>query len=165
MKNYDKKVVIQYDHNKKVVMMIPAFDNSGNLPQGVYWATWQEFKDRFDFSSHRKKLLNGLEAAIDSLSQAGCRTIYIDGSFVTQKENPNDFDGCWDITDVNPELLDPILLRFDNKREAQKAKYFGELFPASNMADGIKTFLEFFQIDRNKNPKGIVAIDLTRWKP
>ena len=32
--------------------------------------------------------------------------------------------------DVDPELLDPVLLTFDAGRRTQKAKYFGELFPA-----------------------------------
>ena len=48
--------------------------------------------------------------AIDSLRRAGCRTVYIDGSFATSKEIPNDFDVCWDEEDVAPELPDPVLL-------------------------------------------------------
>ena len=57
-------------------------------------------------------------------------------------------------------IPDPVLLDFKNKRAAQKAKYGGELFPASISADGYRTYLEFFQIDRNGKEKGIVAIDL-----
>jgi hypothetical protein len=141
--------------------MIPEFNPDGNLPPGVYWATWQEFATRFGTTPRRQQLLKGLRSAIDSLSKAGCQTIYIDGSFVTKKENPNDFDGCWDIKGVDAELLDPILLDLNPKREKQKAKYQGELFPASFIADAEgKTYLDFFQIDRNGNPKGIVAIDL-----
>ena len=87
--------------------------------------------------------------ALDSLSRAGCQTVYIDGSFVTDKEVPNDFDACWEETGVAPELLDPVLLRFDAGRAAQKARYLGELFPASigATADGM-SFREFFQTDR-----------------
>ena len=87
---------------------------------------------------------------------------YIDGSFVTDKVHPNDFDACWEEEGVDPLLLDPVLLTFDSGRSTQKAKYFGELFPASIGAgsEGL-SFLEFFQIDRNSGePKGIVAIDL-----
>jgi hypothetical protein len=146
--------------------MIPAFNSDGNLPPGVHWTTWQEFAARFGATPHRQQLLRGLKSALDSLSKAGCQTVYIDGSFVTKKENPNDFDGCWDITGVDPELLDPILLNFDNKRAAQKVKYQGELFPASWTADSVgKTFLDFFQIDRNGKSKGIIAIDLRGSKP
>jgi hypothetical protein len=57
--------------------------------------------------------------------------------------------------------LEPLLLDFKNKRAAQKAKYGGELFPASHTADRQgKTFLEFFQQDRDGNPKGIIQINL-----
>ena len=38
----------------------------------------------------------GLRAALESLKSAGCRTVYLNGSFVTSKEAPNDFDACWD---------------------------------------------------------------------
>jgi len=144
--------------------MIPAFNPDKNLPPGVHCAKWQEFVERFGTTPHRQRLLRGLKSAIDSLSKAGCLVVYIDGSFVTEKENPNDYNGCWDITGVDPDLLDPILLNFDNGQAAQKVKYLGELFPAK-MLEGItgKTFLEFFQVDKNTgNQKGIVAIDLRK---
>ena len=95
--------------------------------------------------------------AIDSLRRAGYRTVYVDGSFVTSKEVPNDFDVCWEEAGVAPELLE-----FDAGRAAQKARYLGELFLASFGAtvDGM-SFLEFFQTDRETGgSKGIVAVDL-----
>jgi hypothetical protein len=144
--------------------MIPPFDSTGNLPPGVYWATWPELVDRFGETPYRQRLLAGLKAALDALRAAGCQTVYIDGSFVTAKEVPNDFDGCWDIDGVDPTLLDPILLTFDHGRAAQKAKYLGEFFPAQLSEGGSgTTFLEFFQIDKESgNPKGIIAVELRR---
>ena len=118
-------------------------------------------------TTHRRRLLHGLRAALKALRAAGCKTVYVDGSFVTAKVSPGDFDDCWDISGVNPDLLDEVLLTFDGGRAAQKAKYGGELFPAQ-MGEGGSglTFLEFFQVDKERgNPKGIVALDLRRWKP
>ncbi len=91
----------------------------------------------------------------------------VDGSFVTAKSIPNDFDGCWSTEGVDFDLLnliDPILLTFGNGRAAQKAKYLGELFPADTTEFGTgRTFLEFFQIDKETgDQKGIIAIDLRR---
>ena len=100
--------------------------------------------------------------AIESLRRAGCHTVYLDGSFVTSKETPNDFDACWEEAGAVPESLDPVLLRFDASRAEQKARYLGELFPASigETAEGI-SFLEFFQTDREMgSPKGIIAVEL-----
>ncbi len=72
---------------------------------------------------------------MQSFKKAGCRTVYVDGSFVTNKEIPGDFDACWEEAGVDPTMLDPVLLTFENGRTAQKAKYHGELFPASATAD------------------------------
>ena len=143
-------------------VMIPQFDADGLLPAGIHWATWDEVAETFGNTLWRRRLLDGLGMAIDSLRRAGCRTVYIDGSFVTSKEVPNDFDACWEEAGVEPELLDPVLLQFDAGRAAQKGRYLGELFPASLGAtvEGM-SFLEFFQTDRETGgSKGIVAVDL-----
>jgi hypothetical protein len=107
-------------------------------------------------------LLAGMLQALLNLQGAGCKVVYVDGSFVTDKEVPPDYDACWDTRGVNPVLLDPVLLRFENRRAAQKAKYHGEFFPAEWVADGLgQTYLEFFQVDKETgDSKGIVALDL-----
>ena len=142
--------------------MIPSFNENRLLPPGVHWASWDEFIDRFGTNSWRLRLAAGIRAAIENLKEAGCPTVYINGSFVTAKEVPNDFDACWEEAGVDPTALDPVLLTFDPGRVTQKAKYLGELFPASAIADGDGfSFLEFFQTDKETGgPKGIVAIEL-----
>jgi hypothetical protein len=144
--------------------MIFAFEQTGNLPPGIHWASWKEFEKRFGTNSHRKKLLAGLKRAVADLRKAGCREIFVDGSFVTAKEMPGDFDACWSVEGVDPDLLDPVLLDFSKGRAAQKAKYGGELFPAELIegASG-KPFLDFFQVDKNTGQlKGIVGLRLKR---
>ena len=145
--------------------MIPDFVQ-GNLPAGIHWASWDELVTRFSHNERRLKLLDGLKAALKSLRDAGCVTAYVDGSFVTSKEFPNDFDGCWEVNHVDPIRLDPILLKFgkfDRGRIEQKAKYGGELFPVQVENQGTNlTFLEFFQFDKSGSRKGIVAVDLRR---
>lgn len=144
--------------------MIPLFEANGNLPPGLHEATWQEFTSRFGETKHRRELLKGLYIALKALKLAGCKHAYIDGSFTTTKAVPGDFDGCWDEEGVNVELLfatEPALLQFDNKRAAQKARFGGELFPSGFPADKQqRTFLQFFQIDRDGNPKGIIVLAL-----
>ena len=147
--------------------MIPDFDSNGLLPPGIHWTTWENFVDRYGITPHRLRLIAGLRAGLESLSQAGCRTAYIDGSFVTAKKIPGDFDACWDTAGVDPVKIDPVLLTFDNLRAAQKAKFRGEFFFANASAvagsPNIK-FLDFFQVDKDTgNPKGIIAFDLSGW--
>jgi len=66
----------------------------------------------FGTTQWRRQLLSGLRAALEALRVARCRRAYVDGSFVTAKEVPGDFDGCWEAEDVDPDALDPVLLDF-----------------------------------------------------
>jgi hypothetical protein len=142
--------------------MIPPFEPStGLLPAGVHGSTWEELVARFGWTPHRLTLLAGLKAALDALRAAGCRRAYVDGSFVTAKPDPGDFDACWETDGVDPSLLDPVLVTFDPYRRTQKVKYGGELFFADALADPAGTaFIDFFQRDLAGRPKGIVALDL-----
>jgi len=144
------------------VLLFPEFDERGSLPPGIHDATWTEIVTRYATSTHRRDLLDGLLDALRSLKTAGCRVAYLDGSFVTAKEHPRDFDACWHPTGVVLDRLDPELQDFGDDRAAQKARYGGELFPADwpAQADGT-TFRDLFQRDHiTGRPKGIGAIDL-----
>ena len=93
--------------------------------------------------------------------------MFLDGSFVTGKEMPGDYDACWDIRDVDPDKVDPVFFDFTNRRAAQKARFSGEFFPA-DAPEGFsgKAFLDFFQVDRDSGePKGIVALNVEEWEP
>ena len=99
--------------------MIPPFNRNGLLPPGVHWADWSELIDRFGDNPWRLLLTTGFRAAIDNLKGAGCQTVYLNGSFVTLKAMPNDYDACWEEAGVDPTALDPVLLTFDAGRAAQ----------------------------------------------
>lgn len=113
-------------------------------------------------------MIEGLKLAMSQLKAAGCRTIYIDGSFVTNKPKPGDFDACWEPEDVDYNYLRknaPKLLNHWD-RSGQKLAYKGEMFRSDQpVGDYGLASLEFFQRDRELNAKGIIAIDLLRWNP
>ena len=142
--------------------MIPEFEAGGSLPPGVHACTWSEFVARFGTNPRRLHLIAGLKLALDALKLAGCPRVYVDGSFVTAKDRPNDYDACWDAQGVDPRHLDPVFLIFDSGLRAQKIKYRGEFFPAQAIEGGSGSqFLDFFQIDKDTgDTKGIVVIDL-----
>ena len=144
--------------------MIRECKSNGLLPAGIHEGSWNEFKRKFGGTPYRRKLLSGLEAAARNLKSAGCKRIFVNGSFVTSKQQPNDFDALWDIDGVDPEKLDPVLLDFSERRAAQKGKYFGEFFPAQMVETGTgRLFLDFFQIDQETGIlKGIVEINLDK---
>ena len=60
--------------------MIPQFQkDSGNLPPGIYGATWPEFYERFGYTERRRMLADKLALAIEHLTLVGCRRMYVDG--------------------------------------------------------------------------------------
>lgn len=144
--------------------MIPAFDKSGFLPEGIHWTDKDEVRTRYAMNDHRRRLMDGLDRALGALRAAGCLAIYLDGSFVTAKEFPADYDACWEAKGLTLNALDPVFLDFSNRRAAQKAKYFGEFFPSHLQAEKnspFRTFLDFFQTDKETGlRKGIIGINI-----
>jgi hypothetical protein len=141
--------------------MLPDADPlTGYLPFGVHDASWSEVAPRFSLNGHRARLVGGLLAALQNLAGAGCRSVLLDGSFVSLKDLPEDYDAAWDTNGVDPYRLDPVLLDFTNARAAMKSKYLGELFPATASAAPGILYRDFFMKDRNGVPKGVVNIDL-----
>jgi hypothetical protein len=142
--------------------MIPEWLGTGDLPSGVHFAQWAEVEERLAFNPRRRRLLAGFREACDLLRRAGCRFVYLDGSFVTTKPRPGDFDACWDVQGVDEETLDPVFWDFSQGRAAQKRRFGGEFFPAQ-LPEGAtgRAFLEFFQVNKlTGEAKGIVAIRL-----
>jgi hypothetical protein len=145
--------------------MFPDCDpTTGQLPVGVFHATFKEVADRYGYNSHRLHLLRGLKEAVTNLRRAGCRRVYLDGSFISAAPTPGDFDGCWAADGVDEDLVDPVLLDVTNEREVQLAKYGGELYMVEEAAapgTAGRRMLEFYQQDdRTGLGKGIIAINL-----
>jgi hypothetical protein len=141
--------------------MIPQFNDEGNLPTGIHPASWEEICQKYGNNIYRKRLLRGLKLALDNLKSAGCTQVFLDGSFITSKRRPNDFDVCWEPEGTKIEKLDPVFSRFENGRKAQKTKYGGEFFPKMHHSGNGELIIDFFQQDRESgNHKGIISINM-----
>lgn len=96
------------------------------------------------------------------LKAIGCTAIYVDGSFVTSKRVPGDYDACWDqrFADLSKvgryPGLDP------SNRAVQKHTYGGDVFPAFIIESGSgMLFIDFFQTDKTTGlKKGIVKLNV-----
>ena len=120
--------------------MVPSFITVNDaywaaLPPGVHAADMTEVKKHFAYNQWRRQLYDGLQKACVSLVAAGCRSLYLDGSFVSEKPKPGDFDACWEPDGVDLRLLDPVFLDFTKFHANQKLKFGGEFFPATTKAD------------------------------
>jgi hypothetical protein len=142
--------------------MLPPFGAlTGYLPKGQHRGTWDEVVIKLGFTAERQVLLVGLLAACHALKVAGVKEVWIDGSFSTKKKNPSDYDGCYSMTGVDPDKLDPVFLKLRPPRDEMKTKYKGELLPAEFAADTLGTpYSDYFQKDKNGRKKGIVILDL-----
>lgn len=144
--------------------MIPAFNEEGCLPAGIYEASFEEVKARLGFSKRRQALLQGMAALLSQCRLLQCDVLYLDGSFVTAKVNPGDYDACWDTTcedrdGVLNKAADSLL---NSDSETQKDHFGGEIHPAFSKAPLLPrlTIREYFQTTKEGGRKGIIMIKL-----
>ena len=73
--------------------MLPPFDDNGNLPVGVHTASIDEVLTRFGAGSPEREV-EGEELAdfIDWARKKGIFRVVLDGSFTTDRIEPNDVD-------------------------------------------------------------------------
>lgn len=128
---------------------------------GVHEYTLAKLERDFATNKERIKLFNGLKSLAQELKRAGCETLYVDGSFITRKLEPGDFDACWEPF-VQMNTGTNILLTQDSlsARIWRKQNYLGDIFPRfDDYGDRVK----HWQTDtRNEKVKGIIYIDLRR---
>lgn len=143
-------------------MSIPHLRDDGLLPEGIHPASLDEVRERYGFTLRRQSLLVGLEQALKNLADAGVKVVFIDGSFVTNKQQPGDIDGCWEVNgDIDESVLDPVFLDFQDSCSAMKKRYGVHFFIAQQIegASGVP-FVRFFQTAADGTVKGILRVEL-----
>ena len=139
--------------------MIPPFNKNGYLKKGIHKATLAEIRKKFgSSSSKRRERFKELQSIVILLlkHRDSIKKLLIDGSFVTDKEEPSDIDGI---------LL--VKNNFDfNSKEANQLKKAKKLFNADLfviMEDDCIPYenkLNLFGTDRDDIPKGFVEVIL-----
>jgi len=147
-------------------MPIPSRDDElGYLPPGEHEATLEEVEQTFGLRNFRRReIMKGLKRVLEQLKARGVETVFLDGSFVTEKERPNDVDTIY----VAPPGADPAtwgLLspqRQGDLRRVDRVHLWSHpsLQPPKHPGAPPKPLVEFFQTDRDDNPKGIVKLSL-----
>jgi len=129
------------------IMAIPSLKENGELKEGEYEATLDEIGVVYGLSTDRRKfLMRGLREAAENLEKSGVKKIWVNGSFITDKDEPNDIDGCWEYNDlVDLHAIDPVFLSM-NSREEVKKKYGLDFFIAQQIEGGVEShFPSFFR--------------------
>ncbi len=72
---------------------ISGFTKEGFLVDGIHRvANWHDLSSTFGFNSHRRTMLTRFNPIFQDMQRSGMDHLYIGGSFVTNKEKPNDID-------------------------------------------------------------------------
>lgn len=80
-------------------MKVSLNPETGLLPPGEHNMTLEQIDHLFGHTSHRRYLLEMLHKVCLILKTAGVPQIWINGSFVTSKHRPGDYDICYEITE------------------------------------------------------------------
>lgn len=178
--------------------MLPGFTGEGYLPSADYALTLDELRESMlvagPSNDHpnwdrgwRKQLVENLAILVEQLWQLGVEAIFVDGSFVEDKEHPNDIDGYF-VCDMKElatgrlqtqlNLLDPHKIwtwdpaarrpyrGYSKKQLPMWHVYRVEMYPHVGQLSGIRdkhgNDLEFpsaFRLSRRDGePRGIIKI-------
>jgi hypothetical protein len=181
-----------------MMRLVPDFTTEGVLPKGDYSLSFDELRnshlvkgtsERSTWDSvWRAELVDNLEVLVNQLWTVGISEIFIDGSFVEDKDHPNDIDGYFicDLETLSTGELEQKLNALDvhkvwtwsprsrvtvpgfpKKQLPMWNVYRIELYPHVGQLTGIKdkygneqTFPSAFRISRrNSLQKGIIKIE------
>lgn len=142
-----------------------TFDNNGNLfPYQPNAITFDEFEIVFGFDDHRKLLLTKLSDFIKELKSIVHDDIqlWVDGSFVTKKENPKDIDVVVFIGFQHIESHHVHLATLKEKQEFVDL-YYVKVFPDDHTNYQLTQldrldWLHFFVTDRRNKRKGFIEL-------
>ena len=131
--------------------MLPALGEDGYLPPGLHLATMEEIAARFGQQSEMRRVqMESLVWLVDLARRSGVQRIVVNGSFVTDKLEPNDVDCV---------LL--VGAGFPQDESAEAELLSGLPFINMELVDQ-QAFEQFtektFATDRDLVPKGMIEV-------
>lgn len=131
--------------------MIPAFNDDGHLPPGVHQATLEEIAARFGVETELRRVqMESLHWLVDAARRAGALRLVVNGSFATDRPEPNDVDCVL--------LIGP---GFPRDAAAERELLDGLPFIELKMV-GAEDFVllveRIFATDRQAVPKGMIEV-------
>ena len=148
--------------------MLPAFREDGWLPEGHYGATWDAIIEFFggQVGSPRALVLANLLSWRDAARLAGLSgRLLINGSFVSTKLNPGDFDLIFIYDTATKERIDgDVVSRQLTSYDFCKSHFSGDIFVFwEENINRFPAFCDTSMFDRVKDtgiPKGVLEVSL-----
>lgn len=139
------------------------------LPPGIHDVEPSEldnhFLSEFDGSRTRRALIDGFHQYIEALKKYAVRfEIWLDGSFVTSKEDPNDIDlvvfaPASELNALSPDDQNRLRALFD-RPSCRKAFGCDVLFSVAENDNMRSYWRGWYGFDRHEQPKGIARVTL-----
>ncbi len=141
--------------------MIPELTGEGMLPPGRHEATVGEIRRRFGRGNPvRTRLMKGLERVLQMAMKVGASLLFLDGSFVTDKKEPGDWDAVL-VLPVGSPIWSKEAIAMADRPEVRK-RYGGDLFTMMEEDTEVLAHYvdEVFAHDRHGRAKGLVVVRL-----
>ena len=145
-------------------MPLPDFRDDGWLPDGHHTVTWEEIVEHFggDPQSKRATLTRKLLALRNNLQSCGCvGRMVLDGSFISAKPVPGDFDlllvlqpNIQEMKDSDPRLSRLLDTEMSENQEGYSIFYVPENSPV------IDILLPMWDKSKEGVVKGVVEVEL-----
>lgn len=151
-----------------------GFDKNKNLPPGVYNMTLSEVEELFskNKSEMRNNILTEYKKHLKEIKNTGyCLEHWIDGSFVTLKENPNDIDTLTEFDGIkidesnNRNFVDNLIKNSKENTNNLCHSLKVYKYPPEQKEDYIRyinqkrrILFKLFGKDRKNNKKGFVRL-------
>ena len=135
-----------------------SFNSRGFLHETIP-LSYEEFKNHFGTNLRRINQINNALKFIRLFHSCGCQTVFVDGSFVSKKENPEDIDLCFDLTDIDVEKIRKVFPQFFQPNEIGKIhrEFQCHIF---HFYENFTFYFDLLQEDRNGYRKGLVRLDI-----
>lgn len=142
--------------------MIPAFRDDGYLPEGLHRATEAEITYRFGTATpRRRRLALRLRRWIELCRTVAAKRLFVDGSFVTAKPDPNDVDAVVWLGDDFVDRVSSGEVKAVELEMMLVTRQPEEIFAAEDRPDW-EDWVEFFSRTREADGrrKGVVEVEL-----
>ena len=144
---------------------LPEFNEHGVLPVGIHDASLDEIKRRFGIfrcTDRRTRLIEQLVAYLAEARDSGLVVgVIVDGSFITDKDEPGDVDIILVVDNSHDFGLDlsPAEYNVLSSRRARK-RHGIDVLVAATGSDAYQRYIEFFQETREDPDvkKGLVRV-------
>ena len=144
-------------------MPLPEFNEFGDLPAGVFRASWNEVVERFGGGTPQRQRCTRILSHIHNIAvrTGHLSRFVIFGSYITAKLDPNDVDVILVMDDNFHRDEMPLEMQGLFDHAVAQARFGASVFwvkPSALIGDQVDDFVAHWQVKRDSSKRGIVEV-------